>query len=164
MSTFPLLELGQKVNTPQGAAEIVSIALVGGTYHEGQHKELEPPLVTVRFLKTGKTAQVCLCKLELEDTEAQAFLRSEFDRLWPPVPEAVPLSASFRRAFNQKDIKTLPQLLSFLKNAAPSKFDAQALIEACFTSLVIKQPERRAELEKEEKVILAALGKIPDEK
>ena len=159
MSTFPLLELGQQVGTPQGAAEVVSIALVGGTYHEGQHRELEPPIVTVRLLDSGEEVQVCLCKLELDDQEAQTFLRSEFDRLWPPVPEVVELSASFRKVLNQSKIKTVPQLLSFLKTAAPAKLDARMIVESCFTSLIVREPSHKAEFEKEEKIILAALDK-----
>lgn len=159
MSTFPIIELGQKVNTPQGAGTVVSLALVGGSYHEGSHRELEPPQVIVRLASTGEEVQVCLCKLELKDKKAQTFLRSEFHRLWPPIPDPIKLSTDFKKVLNHKDIGTVSQLTKVLKEDNLNENEASSVVKACFTSLIISKPEKRSQFEKEEKEVLAALGK-----
>lgn len=83
--TFPLVEIGDKVNTPEGPGEVVNIALHGADYGDDRF-ELEPPAITVK-LEDGTEVVSCPCVIELEDEDATALLHSEYERLWPPVED-----------------------------------------------------------------------------
>lgn len=83
--TFALLEIGDKVTTPEGPGEVVDIALHGADYGDGR-VELEPPAITVK-LEDGSEVVTCPCVLELDDDENTSLLHSEYERLWPPVDD-----------------------------------------------------------------------------
>lgn len=90
-SVFPILQIGQKVQTPEGPGTIVDISIQAGQY--GDSIELEPPAVTVELASPGKNPpriQVCICRLGLEDPEHEVILSKEFQRLWPPIEEDIP--------------------------------------------------------------------------
>lgn len=150
-STFPILELGQQVRTPQGAGRVVGVALVGGVYHDGTHQELEPPVVTVQLTSTGETTQCCLCKLQLADKQAQALLRAEFHRLWPPVEtEPVQLQPEARSILKARTAEQLGRVVG-------SETKARQLVKACFTTLIIEDPSQRDRYESHEADVLSAL-------
>lgn len=74
--------------TPEGPGTVQGIAFNLAEY--GGEIQLEPPAITVK-LDSGKTIVTCLCTLDFGDCEINEVIRSEFERLWPPmdsVPEA----------------------------------------------------------------------------
>jgi len=88
---FPLLEVGQEVETPLGSGRIHDISLVASDY--GSQVELEPSiLVELDDPDEGlpKIIQVCMCKLGLGDEKKEALIRKEFHRLWPPITDEIP--------------------------------------------------------------------------
>lgn len=86
VTTF--LQIGEPVVTPEGPGVVTGIALNLAEY--GGEIQLEPPAITVK-LDSGKTIVTCLCTLDFGDCEINEVIKSEFERLWPPmltVPEA----------------------------------------------------------------------------
>lgn len=80
---FTLLEIGDKVDTPDGPGEVVNIALHGADYGDDR-LELEPPAISVK-LEDGTETTVCPCVIELEDEDLTDLLHDEYNRLWPPM-------------------------------------------------------------------------------
>ena len=80
---FTILEIGDKVDTPDGPGEVTNISLHGADYGDDRI-ELEPPSISVK-LEDGTETTVCPCVIELEDEELTDLLHDEYNRLWPPM-------------------------------------------------------------------------------
>jgi len=90
-SVETLLEIGTKVETDEGPGEVKSISLNAAEY--GEDWQLEPPSIEVE-LENGEIIFTCICELVLpSDDEATKLLHAEYERLWPPIDEAVPEDA-----------------------------------------------------------------------
>jgi hypothetical protein len=88
--TVAFLQVGDTVETPDGPAKVVQIALQLADYHGDQ--QIEPPAVVVEF-PDGRIKRCCLCELDFGLPEVNETVASEFARLWPPMDEAVPSAA-----------------------------------------------------------------------
>lgn len=87
---WTVLAVGDEVGTPEGPGTVEEIEIALARYID--ETELEPPHVQVR-LEDGSIIDTCLCRLELQDPDDTEVVRSEFQRLWPPVQDHVPEDA-----------------------------------------------------------------------
>ena len=90
-NVFPVIRVGDDVDTPDGPAVVYEIAIHGGKY--GDRFELEPPAIFVKMADDEAIRQVCMCVLKLSNIVHEKLLSKEFDRLWPPIDEDVPEDA-----------------------------------------------------------------------
>jgi hypothetical protein len=117
---FPLLEVGQPVDTPLGPGRIHDISLVASDY--GSQTELEPSImVELDDPDEGlpKVIQVCMCKLGLGDEKKEALIRKEFQRLWPPITDEIPkdsrMIVDVQNEFAEAEIQRTIEIQSFRK-------------------------------------------------
>lgn len=86
-----LFGTGSRVMTPEGPGEIIGISLLAADYDGAV--QLEPPRIEV-LLDDGRELHTCMCELDVGCEETNEFIKSEFDRLWPPMTDGVPDDAA----------------------------------------------------------------------
>ena len=82
-----LFGVGDEIETPSGPGTIIGIAILAADY--GGDVQLEPPSIEVE-LDDGTVIHTCMCQIDVGDEKANELIRSEFDRLWPPMDAGVP--------------------------------------------------------------------------
>jgi hypothetical protein len=149
----PLLAPGTEVGTPDGPGVVDRIELALLTV--GDHVELDVPHVYVKLAGSGNVVQVCLCALVLHVGAAQDVLRSEFDRLWPALPEEdlpTPLAAALLEATGR-----LTRSASGAASALQRYHDPAALLRSATTAAVLSAPSQQQIIERGEAAVLAVL-------
>lgn len=173
-----VLAPGYRVSAPEGEAEVVRLELQTIKLPDGK-VELDIPKVVVKYLETNEEKVVCLCKLTLHNPDHQKLMKNEVERLWPPVaatetqkPAAevheekveryssldlpAKVATKLAKALDVSKVPPVSVARTLLRKAGSLK-QAQRLVQATATTLMLQDDLNKDLYEKAEKVLLAEL-------